>query len=176
MHRRDLLAALGAAAVASSAGCLGDSTTGGTTETPTLATGECEPQRVEPVDPRADDVEPMDLPEPPDEWTTERVRQFVSDYEAAYRQHLILGEDTTGYGHNSNEIEIKEADDVDYRVELVTNFWWNERRGDDEPEVHADSPYYNVVYLVYEDRILRADAEGHDNEPDIEEAAVMACW
>lgn len=72
------------------------------------------------------------------------------------------------------EVDREPPADRGYRVELRTAFYYNEER--DSGAVTADSPEYGVVYLVADDRLLRAVAEGYDAEPDLEDAETVECW
>jgi hypothetical protein len=89
------------------------------------------------------------------------------------RQRRVLTGETTAFGH-SETVEAIRAVGRGYRVELRTAFYYNEER--DSGAVTADSPEYGVVYLVADDRLLRAVAEGYDAEPGLEDAETVECW
>jgi hypothetical protein len=169
MRRRTLIAAAGATGAAL-AGCTGEGRL--SDGTPTGTTEPCERDREPPNDPGGE-LDPRELPERPDEWTEESVERFVREYEAAYRQRRVLTEDTTSFGH-SETVEVLREVDRGYRVEMRTNFYYNEAT--DDGEVHADSPDYGVVYLVADDRLRRAAEGGYDADPSLENARTMECW
>ncbi|WP_178917185.1 hypothetical protein [Natronomonas gomsonensis] len=169
MKRRALLAAVGSSTVALS-GCLVgvDPLNYGDSETPE----PCTVDRTDPVEPSSE-MEPRELPERPEELNDETVESYLRAYESAYRQHLILSEDTTAYGHSESFESVREVEGG-YRVEMRTNFYYEEDT--DRGKVHADSPYFRVRYLITDDRLLRAVGEGHDAEPTLEDAETMECW
>lgn len=169
MKRRALLAAAGSSTVTLS-GCLAgiDPLNDGDSETPE----PCSVDRADPVDPGGE-LKPRELPERPEERTDETVESYLREYESAYRQHLILSENTTAYGHSESLEDIREVEGG-YRVELRTNFYYEEETN--RGMVHADSPYFRVRYLLVDDRLLRAAGEGHDAEPTLEDAKTMECW
>ncbi|WP_336135652.1 hypothetical protein [Natronomonas amylolytica] len=171
MQRRRLLAALGVASAGTLAGCLGGGTPDDGTETETPA--PCTVDRETPVDDENDEVDLRELPERPEEWTESSVETYVREYEAAYRQHKLYSADMTAYGHSEAVEDIRETE-RGWRAELRTNFYWNEET--DHGNVHADSPYYTVVYLVAEDRLLRAANEQVDGDPSLDDAETMECW
>jgi|GEM_PF-2607948 hypothetical protein len=169
MKRRALLAAVGSSTVALS-GCLVglDPLNYGDSKKP----DPCTVDRRAPVDPGGQ-MEPRELPERPEERTDETVESYLRAYESAYRQHLILSENTTAYGHSESLESIREVE-RGYRVEMRTNFYYEEDT--DRGEVHTDSPYFRVHYLLADDRLLRAAGERHDAEPTLEDAKTMECW
>jgi hypothetical protein len=171
MQRRRLLAALGATSTAALAGCItgGDPGDGTETETPEPCTVDREP----PADVENDEIDLRELPDRPDEWTESSVETYVREYESAYRMHRLYSKELRSYGHSESTQDIRETD-RGWRVELRTNFYYNEET--DRGTVHADSPYYNVVYLVADDRLLRASNEQHDADPSLDDAATMECW
>ncbi|QLD84514.1 hypothetical protein HWV23_01915 [Natronomonas halophila] len=171
MQRRRLLAALGATSTAVLAGCLGSGDPGDGTETPTPE--PCTVDRETPVDVENEEIDVRELPEKPDEWTESSVETYVREYEAAYRQHKLYSAEMTSYGHSESTENIRQTD-RGWRVELRTNFYWNEDT--DDGNVHADSPYYTVVYLVADDRLLRAASEQHDADPSLDDATTLECW
>lgn len=171
MQRRRLLAAVGATTATVLAGCLGGGDPGEGTETETPE--PCTVTRETPVDAENDEIDVRELPERPDEWTESSVESYVREYEAAYRQHKLYSADMTSYGHSEGTQDVRETD-RGWRVELRTNYYWNEET--DRGTVHADSPYYTVVYLVAEDRLLRAADEQHDSDPDLDDAVTLECW
>jgi hypothetical protein len=171
MHRRRVLTALGVASAGSLVGCLGSGAPGEGTETGTPE--PCTVDRVTPVDAENDDIDLRELPERPDEWTESSVETYVREYESAYRMHRLYSAELTSYGHSESVEESRETD-RGWRVELRTNFYWNEDT--DHGSVHADSPYYDVVYLVADDRLLRASNEQTGGEPTLDDAETMECW
>ncbi|MEF8807030.1 hypothetical protein [Natronomonas sp.] len=171
MQRRRLLAALGAASAGTLAGCLGGGDPGDGTETEPPE--PCTVNRETPADVENDDIDLRELPERPDDLTEDSVETYVREYEAAYRQHKLYSAELTSYGHSESVEDISETD-RGWRVELRTNYYYNEET--DRGTVHADSPYYNVVYLVAEDRLLRASNEQHDADPSLDDAETMECW
>lgn len=170
MRRRRLLAALGATAAAGLAGCLGGAPGDGTeTGTPS----PCTVDRETPVDVENDEMDVRELPEKPEEWTESSVETYVRVYEVAYRQHMLYSADMNAYGHSEGVEDLRETD-RGWRVELRTNYYWEEET--DRGTVHADSPYYTVVYLVADDRLLRAANEQHDADPSLDNATTLECW
>lgn len=171
MQRRRLLAALGATSTAALAGCLGSGAPDDGTETPTPE--PCTVDRETPADVENDDIDLRELPEKPEEWTESSVETYVREYESAYRQHRLYSAELTSYGHSEGVEDIRETD-RGWRVELRTNYYYNEET--DRGTVHADSPYYTVLYLVADDRLLRAGNEQHGSDPSLEDATTLECW
>jgi hypothetical protein len=172
MQRRRLLAALGATSTAALAGCMGSGDPGDGTETgtPTETPEPCTVDRETPGDVENDDIDLRDLPYRPDEWTESSVKTYVREYESAYRMHSLYSAELTSYGHSESVEELRETD-RGWRIELRTNYYYNEET--EEGTVHADSPYYEVVYLVAEDRLLRAADQQYAS---LEDAETMECW
>ena len=171
MRRRALLAAAASTSIAAVAGC---ADSGGPAEggTPTDTEAPCTRDREAPPDPGAK-IEQRALPARPDEWIRDSVESYLREYEAAYRQRRILTADTTAYGHSESVEAIQTVEDG-YRVELQTNFYDEEET--DRGTVHADSPRYTVLYRVKTDRLLRAESDRHDVDPELDDAATMECW
>jgi hypothetical protein len=169
MKPRAPLAAGGSSTVALS-DCLAgiDPLNDGDSETPE----PCSVDRADPVDPDGE-LEPRELPEHPEERTDETIESYLREYESAYRQHLLLTENRTAYGHSESLEDIREVE-VGYRVELRTNFYYETET--DRGVVHADSPYFRVRYLITHDRLRRVAEEGQDAEPTLEDAKTMECW
>lgn len=171
MQRRRLLAALGATSTAALAGCLGSGDPGDGTETETRE--PCTVDRETPPDVENDEIDLRELPERPEEWTETSVESYVKEYESAYRLHRLYSADLTSYGHTESTEDIRETD-RGWRVELRTKYYYNEET--ERGTVHADSPYYNILYLVAHDRLLRASNEQHDADPSLDNAETMECW
>lgn len=171
MQRRRLLVAVGTTAATALAGCLGGGDPGEGTETGTPE--PCTVNRETPADVENDEIDLRELPERPDEWTESSVETYVREYESAYRMHRLYSAELRSYGHTEATREVRETD-RGWRVELRTNYYYNEET--ERGTVHADSPYYDVVYLVAEDRLLRAAAEQHDSDPDLDDAVTLECW
>ncbi|PSQ36598.1 hypothetical protein BRD05_02550 [Halobacteriales archaeon QS_9_70_65] len=167
MRRRRLLAAVGAT-TAVLAGCSAGSKSPSSAETPE----PCTTARPDPVDTDGE-MEPREYPERSDEWTAENVGPFLVAFEGTYRQHEILTAETTAYGHSASVEEVQQRDDG-YRVELETNYYYEEET--DRGTVHADSPLYRVVYLVADDRLRRAEGSAYGSTPDPADGETVACW
>lgn len=171
MRRRTVLTAVGLTATTGLAGCLGSGDLGDGTETETPE--PCTVDRETPPDVENDEIDLRELPERPEEWTESSVKSYVREYESAYRLHRLYSENLTSYGHTESTQEIRETD-RGWRVELRTNYYYNEET--ERGTVHADSPYYNILYLVAHDRLLRASNEQHGGDPDLDNAKTMECW
>ena len=118
-------------------------------------------------------MEPREYPERPDERTAENVGPFLVTFEGTFRQHEILTAETTAYGHSASVEKVQQRDDG-YRVELETNYYYEEET--DHGTVHADSPLYRVVYFVADDRLRRAEGSAYGSTPDPADGETVACW
>ena len=167
MRRRRLLAAVGATSAAL-AGCAAGSDSPSSTETPE----PCTAARPDPVDSDGE-MEPYEYPERPDEWTAENVGLFLQTFESTYRQHEVLRAGMTDYGHQATVEEVQECDDG-YRVELETVYYHESET--DSGTVHADGPLSQVVYLVADDRLRRAEGSAYESTPDPADGETVACW
>ena len=149
------------------AGCSAGSDSPSSSETPE----PCTAARPDPVDPDGE-MEPRDYPERPDEWTAESVGPFLEAFEGTYWQHEILTAETTAYGHSASVEEVQQRDDG-YRAELETSYYEEET---DRGTVHADGPLSQVVYLVADDRLRRAEGSAYESTPDPADGETVACW
>ncbi|MCU4926224.1 hypothetical protein OB905_09540 [Halobacteria archaeon AArc-dxtr1] len=121
---------------------------------------------------RSEGVEPY--PDPPEEFTEEAVRSFVSDYEQAYRQNgaverledRLLGFSVSVEDDATQTLEAD--DDIDrIRIEYTVGSSIVDRDG--AGTVESD-PYGDAaVYGVDETGVVRAEAEYYQTDDDDEE-------
>lgn len=156
------------------------------TEAPPAATasppagGDCEAVARETADP-VHEPTPKPLPERPDPLTRDGAAEFALAFEAAYRYNGHLDRGTTdqhveassatvetvaeGYVVRLESFAYGYVDDDPDRTDSETPAW----------DFHWDGARLRVVYLVTEDRVVRAVAESPETTPDPRDGTVVAC-
>lgn len=152
-----------------------------TTERVETPTPGCAVAPKDTVDPARDSVTPGPLPDRPGRLTAGTVREYVSDYERAYRRNLGLEEATKQFEVAVRGVEVQ-GTGSGYLVTVEALWWYDEAdvvEGNRTATViHADGPNYVATYYVADDRMRRAADETSDPTPPDPrtEGRFVECW
>jgi hypothetical protein len=137
------------------------STPGGTpTATPSATPGECDAVEQHPVDPFREDVEPSELPEPPEEWNQSSVEEYVVAFERAWSRNAALRTTSTNVEVIVGEVAVGRSGDA-WVVELTsrTNTWAQGRATGTATAtvVHGDGANVPVTYRLTDRALYREE-------------------
>jgi len=175
MHRVIVLAAVAVLAGCSGAGI--PPASGETSPTPT----HCEEYGRTTVTPVRDDVEPRTVPDRPDTLTADTAGSFAADYERVFKHNGLLTRDTKRADVAIHDVEVTSTDGG-YRVNITAQwFTWSATVTDENgtataTPVHRDGPYYDVHYLVTDDRLRRHEPLGRQTPTPPDEWTTVECW
>ena len=151
------------------AGCVaipgggGSETPGGApseTWTLTPTPGECDAVERNPVDPFREDVEPSELPDPPEVWNRSSVERYVVAFEEAYSRNEALRTTSTRVEVIVGDVSV-ERSDGEWVVELTSRTnTWAQGRGTGTATatvVHGDGANVPVTYRLTDRALYREE-------------------